>query len=536
MRRIYLFLLLLPLLAAVTMAGCQRSMANHGPQALHVAALAGPVTLNPVFIRDAVSAEAAALLHPQLLGTNPATLESEPRLVREWQISEDGRTYRLRLEEGLVWSDGEPLTSRDVAFTLRVICHSDYTGWMYPLLRYIEGAAEYRKERLSGHARGSISGVVPLDEYTLEIRLENPHAPFLSYLTFAPLPHHLLEDIAVEELEMHPYSRTVAVGAGPYLLEEWRQEEYLHLRANPRYYLGKPEIEEIYYRFIANPEAQMIELLAGKLDLIPTAVKVEDVTLLSEDPQVVIRENSRLVYDYIGFNSQKPYSPLKDRRVRQALSMLPDREALVGNLLLGHGEPLYGPLLPLHFPYDPDFVRAGGGLPAARTLLLEAGCPALKLKMIFNAGNIVREHAALLFKEQAAKVGVEIDLHIMEWESFLAAYNEGDYDLVLLGRGADADPDLSFHWHSAGPGNTLGYRNEEVDELLEAAAADTDPHSRSELYRRAQERIVEDAPMIWLYTRKAVHAMSAELENFEAHPESLFYNVHLWRLGGKGRP
>ena len=158
------------------------------PRALHVAALAGPVSLNPVFLRDSVSAEAATLLHPQLLTTNPLTLEPEPRLISSWEVKEDNQTYLFVLTEVVTWSDGTSLTAEDVAFTLRVICHPDYTGWMYPLLRNIEGAEEYRTEHTSPYADGDIAGITIVNENTLEVRLIKPQAPFLTYLTFAPVP------------------------------------------------------------------------------------------------------------------------------------------------------------------------------------------------------------------------------------------------------------------------------------------------------------------------------------------------------------
>jgi peptide/nickel transport system substrate-binding protein len=514
--------------------GCSTNFTNTQQDVLHVAALAGPITLNPIFVRDGGSAETVALLHPQLLGTNPDTLEIEPRLISSWQRKEDNLTYIFTLHEGVTWSDGTPLTAQDVAFTIRVICHGDYTGWMFPLLEDIEGAAEYRKARDSSYADGSISGLKVLDTKTLQIRLKKPYAPFLSHLGFPPLPAHFLQDIHVAELELHPYSRTLPVSAGPYLLQEWRQDEYIHVRANPNYYLGKPAIEEIYYRFIANPEAQLIELLAGKLDLIPTTVKPEDVQTLLSNPEIRIYQNRRLVYDYIGFNYADSASPLRDKRVRRALSMLLNKEELVENLLLGYGEALRGPLLPLHFAYDPDFSRDRESLPAARNLLLEAGYPSLKVKLIYNSGNTVRENVALLLQEKAAQVGVDVQIQVLEWEAFLAALTNGDYDLVVLGRGTDADPDLSFHWHSQGPGNTMGYASDMVDELVENGASVFDKERRTEFYRMAQEQIVSDAPLLWLYTRQAIHAASAELDSFTAHPESLFYNVHLWKMQKEG--
>lgn len=525
-------LLIMVIFSFWSVGGCGGS-AVPAPRALHVAAPAAPVTLHPLFLRDAISAEAASLLHPQLLGTNPDTLHVEPRLFSSWDISEDNTTYTFTLRDDLFWSDGTPLTAEDVAFTLRIICHGDYTGWMYPLLQVVDGAEEYRKKRSSSDAGGSVAGITVEDDTTVVIRLKQPHAPFLTYLGFAPLPSHALADVAVAEMEAHPYARSVPIGAGPYLLVEWLPDQYLHVRANPDYYLGQPAIEEIFYRFIPNPEAQLIELMAGKLDVIPTAVKVEDVSLLAEDPNLKIHRNSRLVYDYIGMNFARTSSPLADLRVRRALSMLLSKDDLVDHLLLGYGMPLHGPLLPLHFAFDPDFSRDRESLPAARELLLQAGYPQMELKLIFNAGNVVRENVALLFKERAAQVGVNVHIHVLEWEAFLAALKEGSYDLVVLGRGADADPDLSFHWHSQGAGNTLGYANAAVDALLEEGVSMGDREKRKELYRSIQKLIVDDAPVIWLYTRQAVHAATTDLENFSAHPESLFYNVHQWTLANR---
>gem|GEM_PF-608414 len=533
MRRSMVFVLMIIGFSFLLLNGCQKGQEETNLQVLHVAAPASPITLNPLFARDAGSLEAAALLHPQLLGTNPDTLEVEPRLFASFELQADNLTYLFRLQEGLLWSDGTPLTADDVAFTLLLISHGDYTGWLYPLLRFVDGAEEYRNKRLSPYAQGEISGIRVIDEHTIAIRLKQLHAPFLSYLTFPPLPAHKLQNVKVAEMEGHPSLRNVLVGAGPYLLAAWKPDEYLHVRANPDYHLGKPKIAEIYYRFIPNIEAQVIELLAGKLDLLPTAVKVEDVEMLAADRQISIHKNERLVYDYIAINQKKEGSPLKDKRVRQALAMLLDKDELVTNLLLGNAEVLHGPLLPLHFAFDREFSQEKGSLPAARQLLLQAGHPQFQLKLIFNSGNIIRENVALLFKEQAAQVGIDVQIHALEWEAFLAALTNGDYDLAILGRSADADPDLSFHWHSQGAGNRTGYANEKVDRLLEEGVAVLDKERRSELYRQIQEFIVADAPIIWLYTRQAIHAASADLQGFAAHPESLFYNVHLWSLAGR---
>ena len=511
-------------------SSCSRKPNVQVSHSLKIVAAANPLTLNPLFIRDSASAEVAALLYPSLLSTSFETLEVEPRLFSEWEISEDGKTYLFKLSEDTFWSDGMPLTAWDVAFTIRIICHHDYTGWLFPGMSRIEGASEYKENRKSPLAEGEIRGIKVLSDKELEICLSQTFSPFLTYLDLSPLPLHVLGDVAVRDLENHAYSLSVPVGSGPYLLSEWLPDRYLHVRANRDYYLGEPKIEEIYYIIIPNQETQLLELLTGQVDLVPTTVKVEDVDQLKKESDLAVYSHLRLSYDYLGFNLKKKDSPLSDRRVRQALSMLLNRDEIVNNLLLGFGQEAKGPLSPYHYSYDPDFTGHIFNPVAARKLLLEAGYPSLRLKLVYNAGNSLRENVALIFKEQAAAAGIYIDICTLEWEAFLQSLQEGDYDVMLLGCGTGVDPDLTFHWHSQSPGNIFGYANSEVDKLLEKAVETFEKEERTFLYRQAQKLIVKDAPVAWLYNRKAVHAVSARLKNFQPHPENLFYNVHQWQL------
>jgi len=497
---------------------------------LYVGAPANPLTLNPLFIRDGASAELIPLFHPLLIRTDRLTLEPVPAVFSSWTLDDDGVKYLFTLRDDIYWSDGVPLTAEDVAFTLRIISHPDYTGWLFQLLKEINGASEYKEKQQSVYADGEIAGIRILDDYTMEVTLEKRFAPFLSRMTLPSLPAHVLKSVPVAEMENHSYGKTLPVSAGPYLFREWLPDEYVHARANPDYYLGKPGIQDIYYRIIPNQEAQMIELSAGRLDVAPTSVRVEDITYFQAMPDIRIYKNPRLVYDYIGFNLKRAQSPVADRRVRQALSMLLDKDEIVDNLLLSCAEVVHGPLLPPQFAYDKEFVAYGKDHKKAVELLREAGYRSQPLKLVYHAGNVVRENVAMLFKESAAEIGVPVEVVLLEWESFLAALYDGDYDLILLGRGVDADPDFSFHWHSESLANAFGYANQEVDLLLDAASSAPDRDARIRLYREAETLIVDDAPVIWLYTRSAVHAVSNRVINFSPHPEALFYFVEEWGL------
>lgn len=495
---------------------------------LYVGGPANPLTLNPLFIRDGASAELMPLFHPLLIRTDRLTLEPVPAVFSSWVIDEDGLKYLFTLRDDIYWSDGVPLTAEDVAFTLRIIAHPDYTGWLFQLLKEIAGASEYKKKHGSIYADGEIAGIRIIDDYNLELTLEKRFAPFLSRMTLPPLPAHVLKYVPVAEMETHSYGKTLPVSAGPYLFREWFPDEYVSARANPDYYLGEPGIKDIYYRIIPNQEAQMIELSAGRLDVVPTSVRVEDVPYFEAMSHVRVHKNPRLVYDYIGFNLKNPQSPVADRRVRQALSMLIDKDEIVDNLLLDCAQVVHGPLLPPQFAYDEEFMAYDKDHKRAVELLREAGFQSGPLRLVYHAGNVVRENVAMLFKESAAEIGVTVEVVLLEWESFLAALNDGDYDMILLGRGVDADPDFSFHWHSESLANAFGYVNHEVDRLLEAAYSVSDRESRIHMYREAEKLIVEDAPVIWLYTRSAIHAVSARVKNFGPHPEGLFYYIEEW--------
>jgi len=528
--RLMLFLFPGLLLAMTALTGCAAGERQVRQNTLRVAALSAPLTLNPLFVRDAASAEVIHLLHAPLLQSDPQTLTILPGIISAWTRDEDDRTYLMQLREDVYWSDGQPVTAEDVAFTMRILAHPDYTGWLYHVVSRIEGADEYRQGHLSPFADGHLSGLKVLGNYTLQLSLTEKYAPFLSHLTLPPLPAHYLRDVAVTALEAHHYSRTAPVVAGPFMLAAWRPDEYLHFQANPGYYLGRPKVSAIYYRIIPNPETQVIELLSGRLDLLPSAVRVEDAAVLASHPGIDIHRNRRLVYDCLAFNLKNGHPALTDRVVRKALSLLPDRQAIVDRLLLGYAEVAAGPLLPLHFAPDPALAWQEPDRRKARELLSEAGVLPLRLKLIYNAGNVVRENVALLFREAAGAVGVEIQLAVLEWESFAAALRKGEYDLAIMGRSAGADPDLSYHWHSQGAGNLSGYFNKEVDALLAAATDIHDEQERMALYRRAQRLILADVPVVWLYSRQAVHASARRLINFNPHPETPFYNVHLWEL------
>ncbi|UNC91601.1 ABC transporter substrate-binding protein [Candidatus Contubernalis alkaliaceticus] len=529
MARKFIFLLL-ALVIVLSIFGCAPVESPQGQ--LRVASLGSPNTLNPLFIRDNYSFEVVSLLHANLFTFNHETLEAEPALVEQWSVEEEGTVYILQLRDDVKWSDGEPLTAEDVAFTLRVICHPDFTGYHYALyFNVITGSRDYHLNHDSPLAEGSIKGIEVIDDITLKITLDQVMAPFLTYLDLFPLPAHVLGDVPVAQMEGHDYSLNPEITAGPYILNDWAVDEYLHFVYNPNYYLGQPGIDEIYYRIIPNQEAQLIDLKGGNLDLIPTAVKIEDVEDLKEDSNINIYSNLRLVYDYLGFNMANPESPLYTKEVRQALSMVLDREAVVRDLLLGYGRVAHGPLAPLHFPFDENFTSYSVDIQKARQLLDESGYgDGFELKLIVNAGNEVRENTALMFKEAADAIGVEVTIQVLEWQTYMELAMQGDFDVIISGQGTGIDPDLISIWHSQSPLNELGYVNHQVDTVIQEAQVSMDREERSRMYRSAQEMIVEDAPMVWLYYREALHAASEGLRNFAPHPEITFYKVHQWEI------
>jgi peptide/nickel transport system substrate-binding protein len=355
-------------------------------------------------------------------------------------------------------------------------------------------------------------------------------------------PKHLLEE---GDVTQSPLVRA-PVGTGQYRFVEWVPGEKVVLEANPDYYEGKPYIHRVVYRIIPDPSTMFLELRNGGLDL------------MSLTPLQYVRQTDTpafrrmfakyhypdFSYTYLGFNLRRPL--FKDLRVRRALAHAVNKQELVDGVLLGLGVAATGPYKPGSWAYNPDVRRYPYDPDLARRMLEEAGWSdsdgdgirekngrRFAFTIVTNQGNDQRIKAGEIIQRRFREVGVEVKLRVIEWASFLKEFiNPGNFDATILAWTTVPDPDAYNVWHSSKTGvgelNFVGFKNAEVDRLLENGRRTLDRSERKAVYDRFQEILAEQQPYIFLYVPEALPAVARRFHGIDPAPSGIMYNFIRW--------
>lgn len=451
---------------------------------------------------NTTSTEAVHVNMFNYLLTNEGEEGFEGDLAESWENVDD-RTWAFQLREGVKFHNGEDLTAEDVKFTLERVAKDD------TLLEH----GNYNQ----------ISEVNVIDDYSFEIITENPEPALLNRLSrlgSSILPKDYIEEEGWEVFLEEP------VGSGPYKLQEWRKDDSLILEANEEYFGDAPQWEEVVFRSIPEDSTRVSELLTGGVDVAvnipPTDVEriesTEGVTAVQSPTQRVMMMVLRTDEDSI----------TGDPKVREAIDLAIDKQAMVDSLLEGAGtvtrtrvtpgntganEDLYGQSL-----YDPE---------RARELLAEAGyADGVELTMSAPNGRYLKDReSAELMAAMLAEVGVTVNLEFLEWSAFNQRYQERSFeDIFYIGYGNsmfDASLALERLTSESAAGET-DYDNERVNELLLDAEQNMNEEERVEQLVEAQELIAEDRPQIYTFQLDAITGINERVE-FEPRLNEMFY-------------
>jgi peptide/nickel transport system substrate-binding protein len=487
-----------------------RSIADAGQVAdggMRVEASAGEAsTLNPILVSDSASLDLCSLIFNGLVRYGPK-LVLEGDLARSWEVKDGGKTIVFHLRPGLRWQDGAPVTSADAKFTVERILDPKVAS---PLKSGFD----------------LVQSMETPDALTLVVRYKKPFAPALEAWGSGLLPKHLLEG---KDLNTDPFNRN-PVGTGPFAFKEWKDKQYIELKANPDYYEGPVHISRFLVRFEPEPATQLLELKTGGID----GMTLQPDQYLHQTGDEAFARLARKLrfpgleeYAYLGFNLGR--APFRDVRVRRALSMAIDRKELIDGTMLGLARPCSGPYSPQMQAYDPSVQPMPYDLTQAARLLDEAGFrlgadgkrakagKPLAFTIMTNQGNEPREKGALILQQQFAKLGVDVQVQTIEWSSFISNYvDKHNFDAVLLAWQITPDPDEYPIWHSSqtGPGglNFLGFKDPETDRLLEQGRQTFDWNKRIALYRAFHRRLAELQPVAFLYSPDMLDALSLKFQ------------------------
>jgi oligopeptide transport system substrate-binding protein len=452
-----------------------------------------PQTLDPARISDTYGRSVSQQIFDGLVQYDQS-LTIKPALAQFWRATRDGLTWTFELRKGAKFHHGREVTADDVVYSFTRILDPKTRSNANEVFQHIKGAREFR----DGRAK-SVTGLVALDRYTVQVALMQANQSFASVVAIG---HAKIVPRDVVEAQGDAFGAR-PVGTGPFRFLRWDRGKEIVLGANAEYFDGAPRLSQLVYRIFPGEQHDVMyeELLKGNLEDAPVPPRADRRALATDASRIYVKR-SMISVRFYGFNTRT--KPFDDRRVRQAIVLAINREAIIDGVYFGQnmfargilprGMIGYNPQLE-GYPYDPQ---------KARELLTAAGYPGgrgLSSVVIWSAarrGDIVREHDQI--KKALAAVGITAEIRYQtDWSAYVKLLEEGKLPVFLYAWYADVpDPDdfLAKLFHSRGPRNFFRYSNPVVDDLLATARNTIDANQRIDLYRKAEQAILSDAPLI----------------------------------------
>ncbi|MDR1978457.1 MAG: ABC transporter substrate-binding protein [Synergistaceae bacterium] len=441
-------------------------------------------------------------VYESLIAASPDGSELVPTLAESWEIAPDQLTWTFHLRKGVKFSDGTPFTAEDVKFTF-------------------ERAGKF----LVKNRVGSIKDIEVVDDHTLKIVTKMPDAVLLDNLELLKIMSKAYtEKVGDDEVNLKP------MGTGPYVCVEWVKEDHITLEANKNYWGGAPAISHVRFRPITNAATRTAALLTGEVDLIED-IPVRDVDRVkkTEGIKVSERPGMRLIYMHIDANREPtpgidgPVNPMKDVRVRRAMSLGIDRQAIVDVIMNGNGYPTGQMLIEGKRGYLKDLPVPEHNPDKAKELLKEAGYEkGFKVKLDAPNGRYPNDaQVAQAIASQLAKVGIEIDPILHPKSTFFDYVRPGDKSsLVMTGWSEEIDTgamaNTLFYTRGKNPAkgasNRCHYSNDEYDRLIDEADQTADVAKRAELLTESTRVILDDVGIIPLFFNQDIYGSKAKVK------------------------
>lgn len=470
-----------------------------------------PRIVNPVFTTTMSELRMNELLFDSLFREN-FELQVAPWLVEEYRFKRGSTTMDITLKQDIKWSDGTPLTAKDVAFTVNALKN---------------------KKTLSPNARyvAFIKSVKVLGDHKLQIVFTTPQTNPEQKLIFKLLPAHKFKQSYIKRTDTF---KNRPVGTGPFRLVSYGDDNTITLEKNPHYY-GSQSISGMTMKEIPDLTQQANLLKFESLDLV-VEVLPKDVAALEKNRKVDLYPYQTNSWWFIGFNHKQ--ADLKDKRVRQAIALASNIPELLQPI--GTGDILSGPYVKASPYYNHSVQPPVQDLAKVNELLTAAGYKKvdgfwskkgkpLSLRLYANRSLESAKEVVLNFQSQMQRAGIKVDPRFQSdsnWQQVV--WRDKDFDLVMAQWTFDVKEDVYEQFHSKGSKNFISYSNSEVDKLLEKGLKATDPQQRREVYRQIHAKMAEELPYMFLWSLDSYSAISTEVENVTIHPFYYFTFIQDW--------
>jgi peptide/nickel transport system substrate-binding protein len=520
-------LVALPLAPAVLAQNAQAQQ----PVTLRVAIIQQVDSLNPFLATYQASTEVGRLMYDYLTAYDVKNQQPVEALAKSWEQSPDNLTWTFTIPDGKKWSDDKPITAKDVAFT-------------YNLMMTDKDAAT-----ANGSFVANFESVKAQDDRTVVIKTKQPQATMLA-LDVPIVPEHVWSGVG--KIADYTNETTPSVSSGPFILSEYRANEFIKFKANKNYWRGAPKYDELHFVYYKTVDAAVQALTRGELDLV-NRMGPAQFDSLKDKANIKLNKAQGRRFNELVLNSgaaTKTGEPigdghpaLRDVKVRRAVAKAIDLDAIITRVNGGYAQRGTGPIPPVfpdfHLtpaqvrPFDPAAAGAEldqAGYPkGADGIRVGADGKPLNFRLIGHTSRAYDEQAAEYIKRSLQDIGIGVDVQLVADTLLDEKSVAGQFDLIFSGWGTNPDPDfiLSLHTCDARPA-TVGesgttdsfFCDKTYDELFAQQRAELDRGKRTELVKQMQQRFYDEVPAIVLGHDNALEAYRTDrFASFPIQPD-----------------
>jgi peptide/nickel transport system substrate-binding protein len=537
-------------LVAALAAGCEvrRPASNHArQQILYTSVGADPQTFNPILVTDAVSAELLGDVFESLIRVDPVTTLPEPGIAEKWEISPDQKTITFHLRHDVRWFDGQPLTARDVLFTLKVIYDPKVPNSIRPGL-LVDGKP--------------LTAAAP-DDYTVVIRLPKPFAPLLYSVGIPVIPAHILEPVWKagdfnREWGINTPPQKI-IGDGPYKLARYVQNQFVNMERNNDYWMTDehsvrlPRLHGRIYQIIPDANATYLRYQYGQLDVYaPRAEEVLDIRqkiktgrLHSRLREIGIDTGER----FFCFN-RNPRHYIKngvtdpklkwftDLNFLRAIAHLVDKQAIINLVYHGLAVPAVSDVSPANklfynpnlkdYKYDPAMAAQlleSAGYHMVNGRRVDPDGHPIEFNLTTGTGSPEADQICAIFKQDLENLGIKVDYQPLEFTTLVEKVDSTfDWDCVMMGLTGTIDPNDGSNFYRSSGNLHMWNPNQkkpatpweaEIDRLMDEGASEMDPQKRAPYYWKIQQILHDQLAIIETVRRKDYVSWTNSLENYQ---------------------
>ncbi len=485
-----------------------------------------PGTINPLSPNGEVATNITGLMFLPLLDID-SNMTFQPALADSIE-TEDNLTFTIKLNAKATWTDGKPVTSDDVIYTIKQMANPKVGSIYAYMFAIFEGIDEggYLADGVT-----DIPGIVRVDDKTLQLITKSP----ISLTTFKnsiaryfwTVPEHILKDIAPENLVASEFFLKPNVTNGPFTLINYDRDHYVQLLSNKDYFKGAPKIDQLNFNVLQGSQIYA-RLQTGEIDFnLPTLgiIPMSDYENIKKLTNVTTYLEEPIANEYVYINEQA----VPDAKTRLAMVYAINRKQIVDELLQGNGEVINGFFTSYSPYYDETLVATPYDPEKAKALLAESGWDSNRELIIsVSSGDDTLAQAADIIAANLNTVGIKAKIKLTDFATLLDELYGMTFDLGILQYAftpVDPYPDLSYLIQE---GNVNGYFNAEVDALLAQVKGENDPAVIKELYAKINKIAEVEVPMFSVYATRSLAAMSDRVLNVQPRAYGSYINVQEW--------